>query len=63
MNGKRRAQRFGVEKPARITGRALRVERPCNVLDLRVSDLMAELEAGAVRIAAKVLGSATQQRR
>lgn len=63
MNGKRRARRLAVEKPARIARRALSAERPRDVLDLRISDLVPRLEAGVLGIETGILRGAAQQRR
>ena len=63
VNRQGEAQALSVESAARIARPALGIESPGDVLDLRVPELVARLEACAVGIEAHILRGATQERR
>lgn len=44
INGKRQPQTLGMEQPAEKAGPALRLERPGDVLDLRIPELAPQFE-------------------
>jgi hypothetical protein len=61
MNGERQSQAFGIEIAVRVSRTSIGVERPGDVLDLSIAELMLRFQYGAIGVEVHFLGGTAQQ--